>query len=175
MADLFSLSEKDTDILHTAALLHDITKEKSPDEQITLCRVYQIEYTKTDLLTPALFHAKTGAVHSRALFPKQTCKETEELIRTHTTGCTDMTLMQKLLLLADGIEETRTHEPLVKLRDYFYGNPYNDELTYHLNDTVIKYLNQTIAYLIKTNQVIDAQTISARNDLIARGNYEQRL
>ena len=120
MATLFELSKKDTEILYTAALLHDVTKEKTPDEQITLCRVYQIEYTKTDLLTPALFHAKTGAEHALKLFPNQTCQTTAELIRTHTTGCVNMTVMQKLLLLADGIEETRTHESLIKIRNYFY-------------------------------------------------------
>lgn len=176
MAKLFSLSEKEKTILHTAALLHDITKEKSPDEQITLCRVYQIEYTETDLLTPALFHAKTGAKLALELFPEETCEETAELIRTHTTGCAGMSLMQKLLLLADGIEKTRTHESLILLRKYFYENPDNFEPMCHLDNTVIKYLDTTIQFLLKTDQLIDNETISARNDLISkRGKYEKRL
>ena len=176
MAELFDLSDNDKKVLHTAALLHDITKEKSPDEQITLCRVYQIEYNETDLLTPALFHAKTGAVMALKLFPTETCNQTAELIRSHTTGCVGMSLMQKLLLLADGIEITRKHETLVSLRKYFYENFSEQNKMHHLDLTVIMYLNITIEFLLNSGQVIDIQTISARNDLISkRGNYEKRV
>jgi len=168
MALIFGLSEKDTETLHTAALLHDITKEKTPGEQITLCRVYQIEYTETYLSTPALFHAKTGAEYALEQFKGTVTKEAAELIRTHTTGCVNMTLMQKLLLLADGIEKTRKHDSLVSLRSYFYENPGNKDLICHLNDTVIRYFDLTVRFLLESGQVIDNETISARNDLIIK-------
>lgn len=174
MASIFSLSEKERQRLYIAALLHDITKEKNPDEQIELCRVYRIEYTETDRLTPALFHAKTGAEHAKTLFPGLCDEDTAELIRTHTTGCKDMSLLQKLLLLADGIEATRTHKTLVELRDYFYSRPNDIDLKLHLDMTVIKYLDTTMKFLIESGQAIDIQTVTARNSLILkRGNYGQ--
>lgn len=172
MAELFSLTKEQSHTLYTAALLHDITKEKSPDEHITLCRVYQIEYTQTDIITPALFHAKTGARLARELFPLECNSEVSQIIETHTTGCVGMNLLQKLLFLADGTEKTRTHETLRELRDYFYKNPEENELYIHLDNTLIKYFDITISYLLKTNQVIDTQTLNARNDLIIkRGNH----
>lgn len=174
MASLFSLSEEENQRLYTAALLHDITKEKTPDEHIELCRVYRIEYTVTDRLTPALFHAKTGAEHAKQLFPQLCDEQTALIIRTHTTGDVDMTLLQKLLFLADGIEETRSHEKLKELRDYFYQKPATRDIYDHLDITLIKYLDTTISFLIASGQAIDIQTINARNSLILkRGKYGQ--
>ena len=168
MAEIFSLAEDDRRTLHAAALLHDITKEKTPDEQISLCRVYRIEYPEVYCETPALFHAKTGGPHARKLFPGLCTDRVADLISTHTTGCADMSLMQKLLLLADGIEETRKHRHLIELRSYFYTNPEDNELSRHLDICVIKYLDMTISYLISSGQAIDTETVNARNDLILK-------
>lgn len=168
MAELFSLSEEDKHILHTAALLHDITKEKTPDEQISLCRVYRIEYTVSELSAPALFHAGTGAAYARDLFPALCDSRVADIIATHTTGSENMTLLQKLLLLADGIEETRKHKNLIELREYFYNIPTSIDLERHLDITVIKYLDMTISYLISSNQTIDTQTVKARNHLVLK-------
>ena len=42
LAELFGLSENDSAALHTAALLHDCTKEHKTDGQIQLCEKYGI-------------------------------------------------------------------------------------------------------------------------------------
>lgn len=168
MAELFSLSDEDRQLLHTAALLHDITKEKTPDEQISLCRVYRIEYTVSELSAPALFHAKTGAAYAHDLFPSLCSSRVSEIITTHTTGAENMTLLQKLLLLADGIEETRKHKNLIELREYFYNIPHAVDLERHLDITVIRYLDMTIGYLIDSNQPIDTLTVKARNYLVLK-------
>jgi len=168
MAEMFTLSREDKHTLHTAALLHEITKEKTLDEQISLCRVYRIEYPEVYRETPALFHAKTGGPYANELFPELCTARVCDLISTHTTGCVNMSLMQKLLLLADGIEATRKHKHLIELRDLFYNNPEGNELSRHLDICVIKYLDMTISYLISSNQAIDTETVNARNDLVLK-------
>lgn len=168
MADIFGISHDDRNTLCTAALLHDITKEKTPEEHINLCRVYNIEYTETYVSTPALFHAKTGAALSLELFPDICTNKVADIISAHTTGCKAMTLLQKMLFLADSTEATRTHSQLQELRIYFYQKPPEKNWYDHIDDACIMSIDGTVCHLIKKGEMIDTQTISARNYLIEK-------
>ena len=166
LAELFSLSSEDKDILCRAALLHDITKEKTPDEQIELCRVYNINYTKEKIATPSLFHAVTGAKFAKERFPLFCTDEVSEIIRTHTTGAENMTLLQKLLFLADTIEETRRHKSCVELRNYFWSAAHDQDPYILLDNTLVKSLDMTVQFLLNSGMVIDIETVKARNYLL---------
>lgn len=165
-ADVFGLGGYERDILYRAALLHDITKEKTPDEHISICRVYNIEFDKAYLSTPALFHSLTGGVFARKLFPSICTDEVKALIDTHTTGRENMTLLQKILFLADSTEATRKHESCIELRKFFHNNAADNDPKILLDRTIVKSLDGTISYLISTNQPIALETVKARNYLL---------
>ena len=61
-----------------------------------------------------LLHARTGAVMASEVFGVS--REIEEAIRWHTTGKADMTLLEKIIYLADYIEPTRDFCDLTELR-----------------------------------------------------------
>lgn len=97
-----------------AALLHDCTKKWSREQHLAFCRQYGIELDEMEQREEKLLHARTGAVMASEVFGVS--REIEEAIRWHTTGKADMTLLEKIIYLADYIEPTRDFCDLTELR-----------------------------------------------------------
>ena len=101
-----------------AALLHDCTKKESREQQLALCRQYHIDVEKPEKLETKLFHAITGAAVAEQVFGLSPAAVSA--IRWHTTGKADMTLLEKIIYLADYIEPTRDFCDLTELRRLAY-------------------------------------------------------
>ncbi len=104
----------DPDSAAVAGILHDITKAFSKEKQLKLCRKYAIMLENGELEHPALLHARTGAALARDLFGIS--DEVYGAIRWHTTGRPDMTVLEKILYLADFTEPTRDFDGVERLR-----------------------------------------------------------
>ena len=158
------------DILRAAALLHDITKEYSSDKQLQICREFGIIISKQDILTPKTFHAKTAATLIPSLYPAFADAEVLSAVRWHTTGRADMTLTEKLVYLADYIDESRTFDDCVTLRRMFWeaepGKMGEAERRKHLDRVLIRSYDMTLAGLIAEGAPISDDTFRARNALI---------
>ena len=158
------------DLLRAAGLLHDITKEYSTEKQLQICREFGIITTKQDILTPKTFHAKTAAVLIPVLYPEFADEEVVSAVRWHTTGNEDMSLLQKIVYLADYIDESRKFEDCVKLRNLFWDacpeNMTQKERDEHLTKTLVVSFNMTLAGLISENAPVSDDTFKARNSLI---------
>ena len=101
-----------------AGILHDITKKLSMDEQLILAEKYGIVFDKFERENIKLTHAITGAALSRELFGVP--ERIYSAIRWHTTGRADMTLLEKIIYIADYIEPTRDFEGVERLRQLAY-------------------------------------------------------
>ncbi len=101
-----------------AGILHDITKKLDREEQLILCEKYGIICDKDQLANVKLLHAMTGAAMARDEFGVS--DEVYEAIRWHTTGKPDMTLLEKIIYMADYIEPTRDFAGVDKLRTLAY-------------------------------------------------------
>ena len=108
----------DVDRARTAALLHDCTKRLEMDEQLALCAKYGIELDELEQRALKLLHAKTGAAVARDRFGVD--DEIYSAIFWHTTGHADMTLLEKVIYLADYIEPTRSFPGVDTLRAACY-------------------------------------------------------
>ncbi len=108
----------DVDRARTAALLHDCTKRLEMDEQLALCAQYGIELDELEQRALKLLHAKTGAAVARDRFGVD--DEIYSAIFWHTTGHADMTLLEKVIYLADYIEPTRSFPGVDALRAACY-------------------------------------------------------
>ncbi len=156
--------------LQLTGLLHDITKDFKTEKQLQLCDEYGIKYNLEGLV-PKLLHSKTGCEFARRHFGNDIVDdEVYSGILYHTTGRANMTLFEAIVYLADYIEETRTFEDCVALRNYFYENV-NNAISYEekieaLRKTMIYSFDLTIKNLIEENKPIDFDTISARNYFI---------
>ena len=109
---------EDADTAAEAGILHDITKSFPHEKQLKLCEKYGIMLSVAERETPPLLHALTGAALSRELFGISDA--VYGAIRWHTTGRPAMSLLEKILYLADYIEPTRDFDGVRKLRRLSY-------------------------------------------------------
>ena len=158
--------------LRAAALLHDITKEESLQNQLQLCEQFGIIVTDLDRLAPKTFHAKTAAARIAADFPAFATPMVIDAVRWHTTGRAGMTLTEQLVYLADYIDETRKFEDCVRLRDMFWSAApeamNEDERRMHLLRVLLTSFDMTIAALLADGAPVSEDTFHARNDLLLR-------
>ena len=158
------------DLLRAAGLLHDITKEYSTEKQLQICREFGIITSKQDILTPKTFHAKTAAAVIHAWYPEFADSEVISAVRWHTTGRENMTLLEKIVYLADYIDESRKFGDCVALRNMFWDacpenmNPGQREA--HLTKTLVASFDMTLRGLVAGNAIISEDTFKARNSLI---------
>lgn len=101
-----------------AGILHDITKKLVLSEQLILSEKYGIINDTYETANVKLLHAKTGAALARDLF--NISDRVYSAIRWHTTGKPDMTLLEKIIYLADYIEPNRDFPGVDKLRKLAY-------------------------------------------------------
>ncbi len=109
---------EDSENAAEAGILHDITKKLVLSDQLILCRKYGIINDTTEEENVKLLHAKTGAALAKDLF--NISREVYDAIRWHTTGKPDMTLLEKIIYMADYIEPNRDFEGVDKLRKLAY-------------------------------------------------------
>lgn len=163
------LPEK-VDMLRAAALLHDITKEEAPEDQIKICETFGIPVSEEDKKAPKIFHAKTAAALIPVKYPEFADDELISAVRWHTTGRAGMTLAEKIIYLADYIDMSRKFEDCVKLRDLFWSVDFSgmskEEKDAHLRDVLIFSYDITIRGLLDDGKLIDDNTVDARNSLV---------
>lgn len=156
--------------LRAAALLHDVTKERTVDEHIAICESAGLVVSRSELKSPKMFHAKTGALVILQKYPQFATDEIVNAVRYHTTGKADMSIMEKIIYLADYIDMSRTFEDCVALRNFFFDfdfdNASEKEKLEHLNDTLIMSYDLTIRGLLEDGKHINDTTFEARNFLI---------
>ena len=133
-----------------AGLLHDCGKYGSGKEQIDRCQEYDIPLSESELQMPSLVHAKLGAYLAEREYGI-TEKEVLSAIRFHTTGKADMTLLEKIIYIADYIEPGRKEIPgLCAVRKAAFQN---------LDEAVALSAKGTIDYLTAAGNPIDPLTI----------------
>ncbi|GGH28110.1 bis(5'-nucleosyl)-tetraphosphatase (symmetrical) YqeK [Paenibacillus segetis] len=138
-----------------AALLHDLAKYWPIEEQVA---VIQDNNLNLELLQhdKQLLHAEVAAFVSQRDYGVED-PEVLDAIRYHTSGRVGMTLLDKIVCLADYIEPGRDFPGVDKIR----------ELAQHsLDEALIAGFDSTISFLIEKRKVIFPLTMLARNDLI---------
>ena len=140
-----------------AALLHDCTKKLDMEQQLALCRRYDIRLDELEQHALKLLHAKTGAAVARDLFGVKDA--VYEAIRWHTTGKPDMTLLEKIIYLADYIEPNRDFPGVDELRRAVYDD---------LDKGLLMGLSDTIDEMERMGNPVHHDTLEAR-DFLLRG------
>lgn len=142
---------------HLAAIVHDVAK---------YWPISQLEHTvieqdiQGDLLAydRQLLHAHVGAYVAEEEYGIVD-PEVLDAIRYHTSGRADMTLLDKIVCLADYMEPGRDFPGVNDIRKLAETN---------LDQALIAGFNSTITFLIAQGKSIYPLTIIARNSLIER-------
>lgn len=150
-ASLAMVHEEDSQKALIAGMLHDCAKCLEAKKLISICRKNNLEMTETELKNPsALLHAKVGCFLAEE---KYDITDTDILnaIKYHTTGRPEMSRLEKILYIADYMEPGRKHAAnLVQIRKMAYLD---------LDKTLLKILEDTLAYLQTTENQIDDMTL----------------
>ena len=144
----------DADKARRAALLHDCTKKLNLPEQLALAERFQVPLDEMERREIKLLHAKTGAGVAEAVFG--TDGEITNAIRWHTTGRGNMTLLEKVIYLADYIEPNRDFPGVEELRRACYED---------LDAGLLLGLEMTIGEMEGRNAPIHPKTLEARDAL----------
>ena len=171
LSELFCPQKKN--LLRAAALLHDITKEWSVEKHCAFCPAHGIRLTAQDLFAHKTLHARTAAALIPEEFAEFAAPELLSAVRWHTTGRANMTLSDKLIYLADYIDESRAFPDCVALRNAFWSaDPqamsYADRKE-HLRKILLRSFDMTISGLLADGLPVAQDTIKARNTLILEG------
>jgi predicted HD superfamily hydrolase involved in NAD metabolism len=136
---------------YLAGLLHDIGKEVN----VFLSDINQnkVEITNIYKNYRSIYHAFIGPYLIQKEF--NICdKEILNAVKWHTTGKANMTMLEKIVFIADYIEPNRTNEFVNKIRKLAYSN---------LDYTVYIISTLTIMHLLKKNVFIFPKTIECKN------------
>ena len=144
----------DVEKARVAALLHDCTKKLDMEEQLALCRHYGIELDELEQKALKLLHAKTGAAIARDVFGVD--EEIYHAIWWHTTGHANMTLLEKIIYLADYIEPSRDFPGVDKLRKACYED---------LDKGLLLGLDMSIQEMTEMGNPVHRATVEARDAL----------
>ena len=132
-----------------AGLLHDCAKCISNDKKIAICKKHNIAINEIEYRNPFLLHAKVGSFIAMNKYGVRD-KDIINAILNHTTGRPDMSLLEKIVYVADYIEPSRKQAPnLSEIR----------KLAFHDLDKALLYiLEDTLEYLKRVNDAVDPMT-----------------
>lgn len=138
-----------------AAIFHDYAKFRPKHE---MEEIIKKEGFDPDLLlfNSELWHAPVGAY----LVEKEvgiTDFEILQAIRFHTSGRPGMTLLEKIIYLADYIEPGRNFPGVAEVRELAFNN---------FNQALIQSVHNTIHFLMRKKQPVFPLTFHTFNDLI---------
>ena len=102
---------------YTAGLLHDIMKDKKPDELLRMIEDdYGVGLSQVERSNHKLYHAIAGALYVENVLGVKD-REIIDAIRFHTTGRKNMSLLEKVIYIADYISEDRNYNGVERMRE----------------------------------------------------------
>lgn len=145
----------DPDKAFTAGLLHDIMKNTKHEIQLQILKDFDILLDSVEAASPKLLHARSGAVYVERVLGVED-PDVVSAIRYHTTARASMTLLERVLYLADFTSADRTYDDVDVMR----------RLVDEDADAAMRYaLIYTITELAQKGAPIHPDTIGAYNDI----------
>jgi len=156
----------DVEKARLAGLIHDCAKSLPAEEAERLCRKYHFQPDVITCKNKALLHAPLGALMAQDVFGI-TDKEILDAIACHTTGKAGMSLFDKIICLADYIEEGREYEGVEKIRSLAYED---------INKALLTAFDLSIRNVLERGRLLHPMTIESRNALLleADGSSEHK-
>lgn len=141
---------------YTAGLLHDVMKNASDEEHEELFKTAGITLSRDEKNNRKLWHAMSGAEYIKY---KMNIDDGEIYlaVRYHTTGRAGMSLIEKIIYVADFISAERDYEDVDVMRALAAQS---------LEKAMLYALKYTITSLVKKGSTVHADSVAAYNELI---------
>lgn len=141
-----------------ASVLHDYAKNLSKSELKKYVKKNDITLDKESRMNINLAHGIVGA----HMVERELGLDDEDIlnaIRYHTFGRENMSVLEKVVFLADMVEDGREYKGVDKIRDISKLN---------LDKAIILSIEVTLKYVLKSGDVIHPNSIRLRNELIEK-------
>lgn len=148
----------DPDQARLAALLHDCAKNLTDAQLLDWAKQHQIKIDRVSQNDPQLLHGPVGAVLARDRYGIKDAA-IQKAIDCHTTGCKNMSSLDKIIYLADYIEKDRSFPGVETIRQMAETD---------LDGAMMMALTNSICHVAQTGALLHKRTIDARNDLIIK-------
>lgn len=139
-----------------AALLHDCARELGDAELINMARQEGITIGETEKKLPVFLHGPVGAVIARKTFGINDI-QVLRAISVHTTGAGKMSLLDKIIYIADKVEPGRNYPGVEKLRDLAFQD---------LNTCLLACLDNSIKFSLDRGFMLHPEICNARNGVL---------
>ena len=139
-----------------AAYIHDDAKYMPYDDIKRIIQEKGYKLTSEDLIMPELLHGLAGAIIGKDMMGI----EDEDILnaaRYHTTGRVNMTMLEKIVFLADYIEPGRNFPGVEELREMAFLN---------LDKGVLLAFDSTIKHVVNEGKLLHSDTIISRNYIL---------
>lgn len=139
-----------------AGILHDITKETPYDQQLQIIQGNGIILDDIQLFSPKTWHALSGSV---LIQTELDVLDTDIInaVRYHTSGRANMSLLEKVIFVADFIGEERNYKGVDIMRQ---------KAKRSLEEAMLYGVSFTISDLTARQCAIDTNTLGLYNELI---------
>ncbi len=156
--EAYRLAEKygaDSGKAYLAGLLHDITKNAPQEEHLNILETFGIIQNDIEKSAQKLWHAMSGSLYVKYLLHIDDV-EIYDAIRYHTTAKADMSLLSKIIYLADFTSADRDYDDVDVVRSLVDKS---------LDDAYIYALKYTINELVERKSAIHPDTFAAYNEV----------
>ena len=161
LARIYNLNETKASV---AALLHDVAKPYNTEDMLALAGKYGLVFDEYELSQPTLMHGPLAAAMAKRLFRLRD-KGVLAAIEYHTTGRKDMTLIEKIIYLADLAESSRSFEGIDQIRRL---------CEIDINQAMITALKNEIMHLLECNMIVHPRSVEALNQLMMEATAEEK-
>ena len=140
-----------------AALLHDYAKDFTEVQLKAYVREHKLLVDDVLMKAFQLLHGKVASSIAQKQFSIEN-RDVLNAIENHTTGRANMSLLEKIIYLADFIEVGRNYPGVDELRLKAEEN---------LDKAVLLAFNNTIKYVLDIEKLLHPNTILARNEILS--------
>lgn len=155
----------DIDKAEIAGILHDCCKEIGGEQMLQIINDSGIILDVAEKNSPKLWHSIAGSCYVRDVL-KIADEDIINAVRYHTTGRENMSLLEKIVFLADFISAEREYEDVEVMRKKAFCN---------LDDAMLYALKFTISSLVSRNLIVHHNTVKCYNDVLNNINISNKL
>lgn len=159
---LAEIYEESIDKVIISSLFHDFAKYMTDEELHYYVKEYNIELDEIEKLDYSIIHGKVAKFIAKYEYNIDDV-DVLNSIEYHTTGRKNMTKLEKIIYLADYIEENRNYDGVDNLRRLAYE--------VGLNEALLESFNNSINFLLKKSVLIHKNTVEARNQILKELKY----
>ena len=154
----------DPEKAYTVGLVHDCCKDEPAGLQLSYILENKVELSEYELDVAKLYHAISGSIFAEKELGI-TDKDMLNAIRYHTTGRKGMSLLEKVVFIADFISAERDYNGVDIMRE---------KAKRSLDEAIVEGLGFTIKDLITRNMIVHPDTVLAFNDAMFKMKQENK-